>query len=153
MSARTPRRAKSTSRTVARTLPASLPTGRESRGCLTVARTVTNPSYEDQAARHHRAVIRVVFGVSGAGSVGTPLARWDSAAEFVCRSSLLVLAVPTSSSVGLRESRTPETGHTAGAEPNHSIRSLLYASLIRSRSVIVVSYDRGSSGPRVLSHT
>jgi hypothetical protein len=46
----------------------------------------------------------------------------------------------------------PEIQHTVGAEPNASTRSFLYASLILSRSVIVVSYDKGS-GPRVLSHT
>src|SRR4028119_1101053 len=103
MNARTPRRAKSTSRTAARKMPARLRAGGEPRGCLTVATTGTDPSYERQAARIYRAVVRVVFGVSGAGSVGTPLARWDGAAGFVCRGSLLVLAVPTSSSVGFRE--------------------------------------------------
>src|SRR5918993_2935918 len=110
MNARIPRRAKSTSRTAARKLPATLPTGREPRSCLTVATTGTNASYERQAARIYRAVMRVVFGVAGAGSVGTPLARWDSAAGFVCRSSLLVLAVPTSSSVGFRERFLSEGG-------------------------------------------
>src|SRR5919107_4209024 len=103
MSARTPRIAKCTSRTAARKLSVTLPTGREPRSCLTVATTGTDTTYEGQAARNYRAVVRVIFGVSGAGSVGTPLARWDSAARFVCRGSLLVLAVPTSSSVGFRE--------------------------------------------------
>src|SRR5918994_5258900 len=103
MSAHTPRRAKSTSRTAARKLPATLPTGREPRSCLTVEKTATNSLREVQAARNYRAVIRVVFGVSGAGSVGTPLARWDSAGGFVCGGSLLVLAVPTSTSVGFPE--------------------------------------------------
>src|SRR5918995_6233376 len=103
MNACIPRRAKSTSRTAARKLPATLPTGREPRSCLSVETTATNPLYESQAARNYQAVIRVVFGVAGAGSVGTPLARWDSAGGFVCGGSLLVLAVPTSTSVGFRE--------------------------------------------------
>jgi hypothetical protein len=39
----------------------------------------------------------------------------------------------------LRIRVTLETGHTAGVEPNRSTRSLLYDSLIRSRSVTIVS--------------
>ena len=52
-----------------------------------------------------------------------------------------------------RHKCTPEARHTAGVETNRSTQSLLYASLSRSYAVTLVSYDRGSSGPRVLSHT
>lgn len=68
----------------------------------------TNVSHDGQVPGENRAVIRVVLGAAGAGSVGTPVARGStarggSAAEFICSGALPVLVTLASSSVSFRE--------------------------------------------------